>query len=105
MNDALRTWNQFKGFMDALKSVSLVETSPMMREFQETSLKPWRAQSGYALTDRILWRNSVDDVLGDKENKPDAETFTILVAHEFFDALPVHVIEVGGSLLLHVQFS
>ena len=46
----------------------------------------WDGKSGL----RIHWHDSIDDV-------PAANSiYTMLVAHEFFDALPFHLIEVRG---------
>jgi NADH dehydrogenase [ubiquinone] 1 alpha subcomplex assembly factor 7 len=38
---------------------------------------------------RLHWHNSIAEI------EPSAEAFTFLVAHEFFDALPVYVIRVS----------
>ncbi|KAF7374406.1 Protein arginine methyltransferase NDUFAF7 [Mycena sanguinolenta] len=74
--------SQFAG--DHLKEVVLVETSPTLRALQEARLSPSAAKYGCTLE----WRESVDDIPVSKE-----EYFTMVVAHEFFDALPFHTIE------------
>jgi NADH dehydrogenase [ubiquinone] 1 alpha subcomplex assembly factor 7 len=67
-----------------LKSVHLVETSGSMRTLQSEKLRNAKEAGGFEL----LWHDAIDDV-------PHREdTYTMLVAHEFFDALPVHVLEV-----------
>jgi hypothetical protein len=61
--------------------VHLVETSAHMRSAQDQKLS-----SRQNIT--VHWHNSIAEV------KPSSEAFTFLVAHEFFDALPVYVIRV-----------
>ncbi|KAJ6512739.1 S-adenosyl-L-methionine-dependent methyltransferase [Mycena sanguinolenta] len=82
MQDILRVMSQFGG--DQLKEVHLVETSPTLRALQETRLSPSAAKYGCTLA----WHDSIDDVAPSED-----EYFTMLVAHEFFDALPFHTIE------------
>lgn len=73
-SDVLRVFRRF-GLIGPDFSVELVEVSPVMRRLQEAAL----ADSGCR---RIRWRDRLDDVA--------AERFSLYVAHEFFDALPVH---------------
>jgi len=58
-----------------------VETSPWMRALQKEALMREEID--------VFWNESVDEV-------PLAENgeFTMVVAHEFFDALPIHILEV-----------
>jgi len=73
MRDMLRTTAALPGFEQAL-DVHLVETSPALRAIQEETLKD-------AATARpIRWHGTFDDV---------PEGPLIVVANEFFDALPV----------------
>lgn len=65
------------------KSVQLVETSPAMRRAQENTLQKFADEHGWELQ----WNNSIEDI------PPETEDYTILVAHEFFDALPIHIVE------------
>ncbi|KAF8212501.1 S-adenosyl-L-methionine-dependent methyltransferase [Mycena galopus ATCC 62051] len=81
VQDILRVASQFGG--DRLKSVHLVETSPTLRALQETRLSPSAEKYGCTLQ----WHDSIDDIPSEEE------AYTMLVAHEFFDALPFHVIE------------
>ena len=69
MADALRAARMMPGFADAL-TVHLVETSPALQAMQRNAL------SGYA----VQWHRSLAEV-------PDGPL--LLVANEFFDALPV----------------
>ncbi|KAJ3935580.1 MAG: S-adenosyl-L-methionine-dependent methyltransferase [Lentinula lateritia] len=57
--------------------VHLVETSLFLREIQRRRLS--RAPAS------VQWHESIDHIT------PSNDSFTMLVAHEFFDALPVHV--------------
>jgi NADH dehydrogenase [ubiquinone] 1 alpha subcomplex assembly factor 7 len=63
-----------------ITSINLVETSPTMRLVQEKRL----SQPGRTL----LWHNVIQDV----KHSPDE--YTMLLAHEFFDAMPVHLLKV-----------
>lgn len=68
-----------------------METSLAMRALQKTKLHPSSQKGGWEL----LWHDSIDNIpLGSGE-------YTMLLAHEFFDALPIHVLEV--KVLPHVS--
>jgi NADH dehydrogenase [ubiquinone] 1 alpha subcomplex assembly factor 7 len=71
MADLLRAARVVPGFLEAAR-VHLVDTSPVLRRSQEKTL------SGAGMT--IHWHSSIDEV-------PTGET--LLVANEFFDALPI----------------
>ena len=91
ISDVLRTLNQFG---DASKDVevSLVELSPRMRELQtellvpgchySSSSVPRQAMSHYGA--HVSWYDTIYDVPRHKAG------FTVFIANEFFDALPVH---------------
>ena len=72
MLDAMRAANVVPAFRDALV-IHLVEISPAMRARQEEMLKDIKPP--------VLWHDSFDQV-------PDGPA--IVLANEFFDALPVH---------------
>lgn len=72
MVDALRAANVMPGFRTAMV-VHLVEVSPTLRQRQQETLQ--------ALDVPVLWHESFDEV-------PDGPV--IVLANEFFDALPVH---------------
>ncbi len=72
MHDALRAAHVVPGFRRALV-VHLVEISPALRQRQRQMLDP--------LEMPMLWHNSFEEV-------PDGPL--IVIANEFFDALPVH---------------
>ncbi|TBU50338.1 S-adenosyl-L-methionine-dependent methyltransferase [Dichomitus squalens] len=83
MHDVLRVFSQYSFSRPAVKEVHLVETSRPMRAAQEAKLGPIAQKNGWSLH----WHDSVDDVT------PDAEMFTLVLAHEFFDALPFHLLQ------------
>ncbi|KAH9970552.1 S-adenosyl-L-methionine-dependent methyltransferase [Lactifluus volemus] len=83
MDDILRTFSQLPPSRASVKHVHLVESSPALRSVQQQKLLPWNDKNGL----KIHWHDSIDDI-------PAAEgIYTMLVAHEFFDALPFHLIE------------
>ncbi|WP_293858779.1 SAM-dependent methyltransferase [uncultured Alsobacter sp.] len=79
MADALRAARIVPGFRDALE-VHLVETSPVLRERQRATL----AEAGVA----VSWHAGIEDL-------PDGPL--LVVANEFFDALPVRQIVARGG--------
>ncbi|KAI9508435.1 DUF185-domain-containing protein [Russula earlei] len=83
MDDILRTLSQFPHTWGSVKHAHLVESSPALRAVQEKKLQAWDGEHGL----KLHWHDSIDDV-------PEADgVYTMLVAHEFFDALPFHLIE------------
>ncbi|CCL99309.1 uncharacterized protein FIBRA_01325 [Fibroporia radiculosa] len=82
-HDILRVLSQFPSAREAVEEVHLVETSLSMRSRQEGKLVTYSQEYGWALN----WHGSIDDV------SPDASKYTMIVAHEFFDALPFHLIQ------------
>ncbi|KAI0322135.1 S-adenosyl-L-methionine-dependent methyltransferase [Amylostereum chailletii] len=82
MDDVLRTLMQLPHSANVSKTVHLVETSQSVRRLQADLLSGW-GQYGVS----IQWHDSIDTVI--QKNG----AFTMLLAHEFFDALPFHLIE------------
>ncbi|RXW25505.1 hypothetical protein EST38_g304 [Candolleomyces aberdarensis] len=81
MADILRTISKF-GLSQSLTGVHFVETSQALRSVQE------RLQSSPHYGDvKLHWYNSITEI----PRSP--SEYTILVAHEFFDALPIHVLQ------------
>ncbi|TIB42334.1 hypothetical protein E3P86_00445 [Wallemia ichthyophaga] len=79
MADVLRTWQSFPTAWENLESVQLVETSPALRDTQKAALEGFG--KGLKFHDRV---QHIDK---------DESTFTFVLAHEFFDALPVHLFQ------------
>src|SRR5882762_947395 len=80
--------NKFPASCSALKSVHLIETSITMQRLQQEKLLPASKEGSWDL----LWHDSLNDV------PQETEDYTMLVAHEFFDALPIHMLEVSVTV-------
>lgn len=88
-----QTLSQFPHSRTSVKRVHLVETSLALRAVQEKKLQAWGGKSSLELH----WHDSIEDI-------PTTDgIFTMLVAHEFFDALPFHLIEVRRWQLYRFQ--
>lgn len=64
-----------------------METSQAMRSTQEAKLGDFARRNGWTLT----WHDSINQIV------PDAQKFNLVLAHEFFYALPFHLLHVGVS--------
>ncbi|KAK0480196.1 S-adenosyl-L-methionine-dependent methyltransferase [Armillaria novae-zelandiae] len=91
MADIIRVVQQFA--KSALKRVHLVETSPSMRALQNDNLLTFSQKGGWDLA----WNESIDEI------EPSSGDYTMLVAHEFFDALPVSMLERGKQGWLEIM--
>lgn len=83
MDDMLRVLKQLPAARGKLKSVHLVESSATMRALQESKLGKASQEGNF----KIMWHDAIEEI------EHEEDVFTMLVAHEFFDALPVNVIE------------
>ncbi|GAA5900692.1 hypothetical protein JCM6882_000941 [Rhodosporidiobolus microsporus] len=85
--DILRTFRSLPAHSrPPVTSLHLVETSPLLRNVQKSAI----AQVGHAQTP-TTWYGDVKEVSQAKEGAEGE--MTMLIAHEFFDALPIHVFE------------
>lgn len=78
-----QTFRSISAFSQTLTDVHLVETSLYMRKLQESRLGYWR-EKGI----NIHWHDRIQDVPSLED-----DTFTMIAAHEFFDALPIYKFE------------
>ncbi|KAG6856503.1 hypothetical protein H0H87_003696 [Tephrocybe sp. NHM501043] len=65
-----------------LKEINLMEASPAMRKIQEAKLRDFATQVGCELN----WHDTISSIKR-------SEAFTMIVAHEFFDALPFYQLQ------------
>lgn len=72
------------GLAKALTGVHLVETSEALRKVQEDKLSDLPSFGSL----KLHFHNFLSEI----PRSP--SEYTILVAHEFFDALPIHVLQV-----------
>jgi NADH dehydrogenase [ubiquinone] 1 alpha subcomplex assembly factor 7 len=79
--DALRAIRQAEPACFEALDVALVETSPALRARQNETLRPWQERR------QIAWHDSVGAV---------ADGSCIVIANEFFDALPIRQYERRG---------
>ncbi|KDN51336.1 DUF185-domain-containing protein [Tilletiaria anomala UBC 951] len=105
--DMVRTFGTFKRMIDSLKTIHLVETSLGLQRLQEQALR--EVVEGRAGKKLVVIRSddepkepSEDEVhvqwFADAHSVPiDGSFWTMLVAHEFFDALPVHIFEKASN--------
>ncbi|KAF8339815.1 S-adenosyl-L-methionine-dependent methyltransferase [Cantharellus anzutake] len=84
MADIIRTFNSFRSTANAIDSVHLVETSEKLRTSQKAKLSS--ALEGSRNSPKLHWHDRIEDIAP-------SDAYTMLVANEFFDALPFHIIE------------
>lgn len=96
--DMIRTFARFSSFFNTIKSIHLVETSPGLMALQHDALESALTQAGKKIV------SADQEVLSDDEIRlewfPIADSvpvqndvWSMVVAHEFFDALPTHIFE------------
>lgn len=106
MSDILRTIAQFKSFAKAVDSVWLVEAGQGLRKQQCTLLCGeqselrevrqsetevyWEAKSQFGNGIPVRW---VEDIALLPKNDTSSPRVPFIIAHEFFDALPIHAFE------------
>ncbi|KAG5975239.1 hypothetical protein E4U55_007784 [Claviceps digitariae] len=98
MDDMLRTIKQFPTMADSIEKVCMVEASPELRDTQKRLLCKADAESTQCefglmsstekyLNKPIVWAESL------KSLPFKSHSVHFIVAHEFFDALPIHVFQ------------
>ncbi|KAG8626766.1 hypothetical protein KVT40_005711 [Elsinoe batatas] len=97
MDDVMRTIRNFKDLVSALDGVYLVEASPPLREAQHKLLcgdnaltkteTGHESRSKYDSDLQVIWCEDVRLLPQESDKTP------FIVAHEFFDALPIHVFQ------------
>ncbi|KAJ8064888.1 hypothetical protein OCU04_007193 [Sclerotinia nivalis] len=96
MDDMLRTIRNFKPMAKSIEAVYMVEASPALRDAQKQLLcgdAPMiQTETGFKSTSKyagipIMWTENMRFVPSGADKTP------FIVAHEFFDALPIHVFQ------------
>ncbi|KAF2795266.1 DUF185-domain-containing protein [Melanomma pulvis-pyrius CBS 109.77] len=101
MDDVLRTISTFKAFARSIESIYLVEASPHLRkqqakllsgteELEEAELG-WKSPCKHLLDCDIIWCEDIRFLPKEESSTP------FILAHEFFDALPIHVFQNTAS--------
>ncbi|KAI8072451.1 S-adenosyl-L-methionine-dependent methyltransferase [Gongronella butleri] len=103
MSDMIRTWKQFPYFYKTITGIHLVEASPGLRKMQRAALVAGSSENDVKRTETtetagmsplesiqahdgltIHWHDGIELV---------PQQWSFIMAHEFFDALPVHSFE------------
>lgn len=96
LDDLLRASAKFKPYLGAVREIHLLEASDKLREVQRQRLcgddeafdkkddQLWYAKSKYG--PQVVWHADIGSIPSDL-NRP------FLLAHEFFDAMPIHAFE------------
>ncbi|KAF6843654.1 duf185 domain-containing protein [Colletotrichum musicola] len=97
MDDILRTVHNFKDLASSIDAIYMVEASPQLREAQKNLLcgpdaPMTESKVGYHSVCKytrlpIVWTETIKSIPRDAEKMP------LIVAHEFFDALPIHAFQ------------
>ncbi|KAF2019553.1 DUF185-domain-containing protein, partial [Aaosphaeria arxii CBS 175.79] len=97
MDDVLRTLSNFKRFSRSVEAIYLIEASPHLRkqqaqllagtdELKDTDIG-WTAPCKYIPGCNIIWCEDIRLVPKEESTTP------FILAHEFFDALPIHIFQ------------
>uniref|UniRef100_L2GH39 Protein arginine methyltransferase NDUFAF7 n=1 Tax=Colletotrichum fructicola (strain Nara gc5) TaxID=1213859 RepID=L2GH39_COLFN len=97
MDDMLRTMQNFKEFASSIDAIYMVEASPQLREAQKNLLcgpdaPMTESKVGYHSVCKyeslpIVWTETIKSIPCDPDKMP------LIMAHEFFDALPIHAFQ------------
>lgn len=96
--DMIRTFGRFSAFFNTIKSIHLVETSPGLMALQHDAIESALTQAGKKIVPADQEILAADEVRLEwfpiAESVPvQHDTWSMVVAHEFFDALPTHIFE------------
>ncbi|KMP06220.1 AT11512p [Coccidioides immitis H538.4] len=100
MADMLRSVRNFKSFSSSIEAVYLVEASPTLRDIQKQMLcgdAPMEEiEVGYRSTSKhlgvpVVWTEHIRSLPQGDNDVP------FIIAHEFFDALPIHAFQCVAS--------
>ncbi|KAI9699519.1 MAG: hypothetical protein M1820_007150 [Bogoriella megaspora] len=97
MDDALRTIRKFPPLAAAIESIYLVEASPALRHAQKQLLcgdapmketdVGFESTSKHSSELKVTWSEDIRFIPKDASKTP------FIIAHEFFDALPIHIFQ------------
>ncbi|KAJ9151889.1 Protein arginine methyltransferase NDUFAF7 [Pleurostoma richardsiae] len=100
MDDILRTIQSFKPMAQAIDAIYMVEASPELRVAQKNLLcgegaSMTESKSGYHSVCKydslpIVWTETIKSI---PISRPGPSKMPFIVAHEFFDALPIHAFQ------------
>ncbi|KAI8983067.1 S-adenosyl-L-methionine-dependent methyltransferase [Pilobolus umbonatus] len=103
MSDILRTVAQFPKFYQTLTDVHFIEASPSLRKIQRLNLIGEseddinkKEDANYSVRKdgiRVSWHDGVELVPGMYIELSLCPHWSFVMAHEFFDALPIHIFE------------
>jgi len=65
-----------------------------MRDLQKAKLQPQANQLGC----KLHWHDAIEDI-------PPSNSFSMILAHEFFDALPFHLLQVKFHIIIPSTFT
>ncbi|KZT53517.1 DUF185-domain-containing protein [Calocera cornea HHB12733] len=85
--DMLRTFWSFGDISLSLETLHMVENSEFMRRLQRDALR----ESLGTHDMQLKWHNDLEEI------DTDPSIYTMVVAHEFFDAMPVDMLEKGEN--------
>ncbi|KAM0274286.1 hypothetical protein ACHAQH_007993 [Verticillium albo-atrum] len=97
MDDILRTIQNFREFSGSIEAIYMVEASPTLREAQKNILcgpdaPMTESEIGHHSASKygnipIVWTDAIKAIPEGQDRMP------LMVAHEFFDALPIHAFQ------------
>ena len=75
--------SQFPASRTAVHDILLVDNSESLKATQAEKLRSLAERNNW----KVSWTSHVEDI------KPADELYTMFIAHEFFDALPFHLLQ------------